>query len=132
MHRRSFIRLSTGALAATSLGSWAGCTRVPDATPALRDPLTLGAFADDETVHAIGQAYLEAQSGRASRPHALVRALLEDHTGTLVGQDDPDALRAFLREKVAADFNHGRTLIADGWVLAVTEARQAALFTLTP
>ena len=26
----------------------------------------------------------------------------------------------------------GRTVVVDGWVLAVTEARQAALFSLTP
>ena len=132
MRRRSFLRLSTGALAATSLGSWAGCTRAPDPSPALADPVSLGTFADDETIRAIGEAWLELQSPRRAHPSTIVHALLEDDGGAQVGHDDPEALQAFLAGKVQADFDAGRTVLADGWVLADTEARQAALFALTP
>ena len=31
---------------------------------------------------------------------------------------------------VRADFEHGRTVVVDGWILSVTEARQCALFSL--
>jgi hypothetical protein len=31
---------------------------------------------------------------------------------------------------VRYDFAHGRTVVVDGWVLSVTEARQCALFSL--
>jgi len=37
-----------------------------------------------------------------------------------------------LDDQVRDDFASGRTVLLDGWVLAVTEARQAALFSLTP
>ena len=37
-----------------------------------------------------------------------------------------------LDDQVRDDFAAGRTVRVDGWVLSVTEARQAALFSLTP
>ena len=35
-------------------------------------------------------------------------------------------------DQIRADFTAGRTVLVDGWVLSVTEARQAALFSLAP
>lgn len=130
MLRRDFLRLSTGALAAT-LGSLSGCTMVPEPSPTLADAATLGTFADDTTIREIGRAYLEEQP-REARPVRLVRALLEDERGDLMDQGDPEALQRFLLEKVRADFDADRTVVVEGWVLARTEARQAALFSLTP
>jgi hypothetical protein len=37
-----------------------------------------------------------------------------------------------LDDQIRDDFSAGRTVVIDGWVLSVTEARQAALFSLTP
>jgi hypothetical protein len=37
-----------------------------------------------------------------------------------------------LDNRVEDDFKNGHTVLVDGWVLSVTEARQAALFSLTP
>ena len=37
-----------------------------------------------------------------------------------------------IERQVQNDFATGRTVIVDGWVLAETEARQCALFSLTP
>jgi hypothetical protein len=37
-----------------------------------------------------------------------------------------------LDDQIRDDFAAGRTVVVDGWVLSVTEARQAALFSLTP
>jgi hypothetical protein len=129
MLRRAFLRLSTGALTAT-FWSLAGCTQVPEPSPALSDPATLGAFADDSTLRDMGRAYLD-RVPREARTSRLVRALLEDGHGGLMDQDDPEALRRFLLDRVRADFDANRTVVADGWVLARTEARQAALFSLT-
>jgi hypothetical protein len=35
-------------------------------------------------------------------------------------------------DQIRDDFTAGRTVVVDGWVLSVTEARQAALFSLAP
>ena len=35
-------------------------------------------------------------------------------------------------DQVRDDFANGRTVLVNGWVLAVTEARQCALFSLAP
>jgi hypothetical protein len=35
-------------------------------------------------------------------------------------------------DSVRDDFAHGRTVLIDGWVLSLTEARQCALFSLLP
>lgn len=130
MLRRDFLRLSTGALAAT-LGPLSSCTRVPEPSHILADPATLGSLADDDTIRDIGRAYV-ARTPREVRTARLVRALLEDEGGNLMEQGDPEALRRFLMEKVRADFESDRIVVADGWVLSRTEARQAALSFLTP
>src|SRR4051812_43019689 len=35
-------------------------------------------------------------------------------------------------DQIRDDFTAGRTVVVDGWLLSVTEARQAALFSLAP
>ena len=40
--------------------------------------------------------------------------------------------RKSIEDQIREDFADGRTVLIDGWVLSVTEARQAALFSLTP
>lgn len=68
---------------------------------------------DDETVRAIGARY------RSSTP-------AEDDPGVLrrrLGAGSPDT-------EIRADFAAGRTVVVDGWVLSITEARQCALFSL--
>ncbi|HXQ78421.1 MAG TPA: hypothetical protein VN797_09435 [Gemmatimonadaceae bacterium] len=35
-------------------------------------------------------------------------------------------------DQIRDDFTEGRTVLVDGWVLSVTEARQAALYSLRP
>jgi len=37
-----------------------------------------------------------------------------------------------VNEQVQLDFARGRTVMLNGWVLSVTEARQCALFSLLP
>ena len=39
---------------------------------------------------------------------------------------------ASIDDQIRDDFESGRITVVDGWLLSVTEARQAALFSLTP
>lgn len=128
MRRREFLRLSGGAFVAT-LGTFAGCTPELAPSPTLAKPATLGTFADDATIREIGRGYLSLVP-RETRSDRLVRALLEDEEGELLDQGDADALTGILRTKIRSDFEADRTVLVDGWVLSVTEARQAALFSM--
>ncbi|HKR08410.1 MAG TPA: hypothetical protein VJS39_04405 [Gemmatimonadaceae bacterium] len=40
-------------------------------------------------------------------------------------------VRTSIGDQINDDFKNGRTVVVDGWILSVTEARQAALFSLT-
>ena len=75
-----------------------------------------------------------------------VRELGAHYRAATPNESTAEALRAALSKGLASrfplpashssrirdDFESGRTVLVDGWVLSVTEARQAALFSLTP
>ena len=75
-----------------------------------------------------------------------VRELGAHYRAATPTESTADSLRAALSKRPASrfplpvsrsnqirdDFENGRTVLVDGWVLSVTEARQAALFSLTP
>jgi len=112
MDRRQFLRV-TAAGAVTSLSVpvvGAGARRADDRTlRALAYPELLGVLGA-ERVRAIGVSYREATPA-------------ERNTDALRAAIDPAAL-------VARDFADERTVLVDGWVLSITEARQCALFSL--
>jgi hypothetical protein len=70
----------------------------------------------------IGRAYV---ADGAPKLKELVAQL-----GAVVGSEEPGAMTQPLAEVVRLDFEQGRTIRVDGWVLAETEARVAALVAL--
>ena len=83
--------------------------------------------ADDRTLRALAYPELLAVLG-AER----VRAIGVGYREATPAECDADALRAAIDPAalVARDFADERTVLVDGWVLSVTEARQCALFSL--
>jgi hypothetical protein len=77
-----------------------------------------------------------------------VRALGTHYRASTPSENSADSIRAAissghrlripslgigtLDDQIRDDFANGRTVVVDGWVLSLTEARQAALFSLTP
>ena len=123
MHRRRFLHLAS----ATALGALAsGCAsgRVYDAV-ALSHPELLNALGS-ERVRAIGERYRattpEERDGESLRA-AIERA--RPFASRFFGAASPP-----LADLVRHDFEQGRTVVVDGWVLARTEARQCALYSL--
>jgi len=104
--RRSALRLLAGSGLALTMppgcGWWSGPG--PEATG----------------IEAVGEAYLTAVP--AERDEAVLRATLGPAVGT-----DPAAALARLAPVIAEDFAAGRTVVLDGWVLSLTEARVAGL-----
>lgn len=81
---------------------------------------------DREAVRRVGDAY------RAAYPEEddveVLRAALPDFDG--LSGAEVQAQLSTLREQVRADFAEGNVVMVDGWLLAATEARAAALVSL--
>src|SRR5947209_10503785 len=121
--RREFLRLAGVTAAATAA---AGCRDEPSTDPrALARPELLASLGAGP-VRAIGARYRAMQAGERGA-EALRRAILASRplSERLFGATNP-SLATLVRE----DFEQGRTVVVDGWILSVTEARQCALFSL--
>ena len=123
MQRRHFLRLAS----VTTLGALAsgcGAGREYDAV-ALSHPELLTALGA-ERVRAIGERY-RATTRDESSAESLRQA---------IERSRPAASRFLvaagpsLADLVREDFEKGRTVVVDGWVLSRTEARQCALYSL--
>ena len=91
------------------------------------DPQTTGgagpspAAAPDAAAEAVGRRYLEETPAESTE--ADLRAALPDELADV----QPGEETARLSAAVHADFDQGRTIELDGWLLSVTECRVAAL-----
>ena len=123
MDRRSFIRLA----GATTLG-------VATASCAARSPSDVRALARPELLVALGDAPVRAIGARYRAMTATERDA--DALRDAIVGSRPVRVRLFggarppIAEMVRDDFEHGRTVLVDGWLLSVTEARQCALYSL--
>jgi hypothetical protein len=117
--RRRFLQLSALGIAAIAADS--GCSL--DAG-SVEHPQLLSMLGDDR-VRQLGMHY-RALTPAESSADALRTAISSARgTGFSIGKRSID-------DDIRDDFAAGRTVLVDGWVLSVTEARQAALFSLTP
>ena len=128
MQRRKFIMLS--AVAGTA-AAFAGirCNRRPPAIyHILEKPEFLSQICDEQTIREIGLAY-RLQKPNEKTPDELADLLLKDISGnSLSSSADGQLIRKTISEKTKLDFEKSDTAVVSGWILAVTEARQCALF----
>ena len=122
MKRREFI----GIAAVTAVGrGWLAAARAEESVPAaLARPRLLGILRDPRIVEQLVLKYRETVPAEAE-----VEGLLRAMFGAPPSQIEP-ALVARVDEMIRRDFAEDRTITVGGWVLAVTEARQCALFSL--
>ena len=126
MKRKEFIQLSAFAAAAISLPLLNSCNAsVNEHT--LSKPVFLSRLFDEVTIKDAGKAYLQ-KIPLENDNDKLVRLLTGN--SSIANAMDEKAIHQFLDEKVKHDFETGNTILVKGWVLAVTEARQCALFSL--
>jgi hypothetical protein len=124
LDRRRFLQLSALGIVAAMADS--ACAPTDARVDASADRPQLLAMLGPERVRQLGSHY------RASTPNEnsaeALRAALSDGRGLRI----PFIKSGSLDDQIRDDFASGHTVVVDGWVLAVTEARQAALFSLTP
>ena len=126
MKRKYFIRLSAFASAAISLPLLHSCN-APGSDQAMVQLDFLSRLFDEQTIKMTGTSYL--QKIPAEENHNKLVQLLADNS-PIAGSSDEKAIHQYLEGRIKKDFDEGKTIIINGWVLSITEARQCALFSL--
>ena len=122
LDRRRFLQVTAAGMAA-SLTSTACAGERGEHSTALAQPALLAMLGHDR-VRGIGAQY-RAMVPRENSIKALQAAISKTHEKVLGIWDQS------IEQQIHDDFAAGRVVIVGGWVLAVTEARQCALYSLS-
>ena len=122
MNRRTFIEFAAGGAAALATPVATNAHQAMQA--ALARPGLIDVLHDTRIVSELGRKYRAAVPAERDAS-ALTQAMLG-----ATSPATPSALRQHINERVQRDFDAGETIMLDGWILSVTEARQCALYSL--
>jgi hypothetical protein len=130
MKRREFIGIAAvGAAGVVVPTSVPGRSSV---AASLAHPRLLAILRDEHRVAELGRHYRALVPNENAEP-VLTRILQDDVRGVhgeLANDPAAHSLQTRIDRQVQADFEHGRTVMLQGWILSKTEARQCALFSL--
>jgi len=130
MKRRNFIVLSALTAATVSVPFLSCTSPNPELDKKLAVPQILSQLLDEPTIRAIGKAFPTVNADEYSIKK-LENLLAKNIAGEPVSANTPAKdIYAILEHKIRDDFESGNTLVLNGWVLSLTEARQCALFSL--
>jgi hypothetical protein len=122
MKRRKFLLLSLFGLFISLVGIWYYKFKSATARD-LRHPLDLTEICDRKTLINIGNTYRTLTDENNKK--YLEELLLKD------AEIYNTEIKKGLKTKVTEDFNTGNTILIDGWLLSITEARQCALLSIS-
>ncbi|MGY4537915.1 tRNA G26 N,N-dimethylase Trm1 [Mucilaginibacter sp. UYNi724] len=125
MERRLFVKLSAFTALALTLPFAESCSRGPKEM-AVAQPFLFSHLVDSKTIKEVGANYLETHS--AERDRKTLSQLLMG--GKDVANFKQNEIQSMLKKQVTADFKAGNVIQVSGWVMALTEARQCALYTI--
>ena len=126
MKRKEFLQRSAFAAAAITLPLLHSC-KSPVSDDEMVDPQFLSRLFDEQTIRKTGAAYLQKMPGE--KDHNKLVGLLAGNS-SIAGSSDENEIHQYLEEKIKRDFDEGKTVMLNGWLLSVTEARQCALYSL--
>lgn len=122
MKRRRFLLLSLFGLFISLVGIW--YYKLKSATGKdLRHPIDLAEICDQNALINIGNTYRRL-TDENNKKH-LEELLLKD------AEIHSSEIKIGLKTKVMEDFTTGNTILIDGWLLSITEARQCALLSIS-
>ena len=129
MKRRIFVKLIGAATASVYLPG-VGCNSKDNGLAhTLSQPNVLQHICDAETIRQIGNTYHKLVPGE--NKETLIN-LLSPKVGHPISEtEDGNLVNSILEKRVRQDFQENKTMVIDGWVLSLTEARQCALFSLS-
>ena len=122
MKRRRFIGLALFAILVAVTIRWILRRRNQKFTANPLEPNSLVKICGKEKILDLGNKYIQI-SGE-NRRDSLINKMLRGFTGTTEDQSD------YLASSVENDFKENRTVVIDGWLLSITEARQCAVMSL--
>lgn len=127
--RRAF--LAAAALAAAGSGGVAyRLLSEDDFDPELEQTVAVARLFDElEPARRVGRAYLTDHPGEADE-RTLVRLLVATSGWDRASEASPTRLGELARSALTRDFERGKTVAVDGWILSRTEARLCALVAL--
>ncbi|MEP6514429.1 MAG: hypothetical protein ABJA79_11200, partial [Parafilimonas sp.] len=127
MKRRNFIVLSALTAATVSIPFLNCNSHDPELDKKLAIPQTLSQILDQNTIKAIGKTYGTSHPDEYSlRP--LEQQLKKNSEGKSVSSNaSAKDIYSFLDKNIQNDFESGNTIVLNGWVLSLTEARQCAI-----
>jgi hypothetical protein len=126
MNRRLFVKLSAATAAVAGFSLLDGC-RLNRVNTAVSSPNFLSHTLDRETLIDIGAHYLTLAPNEKDEDKLVAKLFDGGKVDTL---SDEKLITTFLSEQVTSDFREDKTVIVNGWILSLTEARQCALFYL--
>lgn len=130
MERRDFLLVTAAGSAALSLPAALLSKVAPFAgARTLAHPTALQAIGPAEFVRELGRTY-RTQRPEEDDPEVLAEAIRDSGDRRATGLETHAVLSAGPDRRIQADFEEGRTVQLDGWILSVTEARQAALHSI--
>lgn len=126
MKRNEFLKLSAFATAAVSFPFLQSCKSNID-EQGLSHPAFLSRLFDENTIKETGKAYLQ-KVPKENDQYQLIQLLAKQDA--IANTTNEKIIHDYLDKSVQQDFETGNTITIKGWVLAITEARQCALFSL--
>ena len=130
MKRKKFLLISAVAVTAAALPVVKYSCRDIETGDRLEYPLILNQFCDRQEILAIGNHYRRLVPDEDNKDR-LTAFLLNDDAGNPISATPSSAIGHWLKQKISRDFNERNTIIVNGWVISVTEARQCALFSMS-
>ena len=130
MKRRNFILLTTAGIVGATIPLIHRWDELSGWGSPFAQPQLLSLITTRKNIKLLGRTYVERFQGEAN--YNVLFNLLSDQqlNSKPVHESDTQVIRTRLNSKIMADFKNERTLVLDGWVLSVTEARQCALYHL--
>lgn len=128
MKRKTFILSACIAVATIPLINYTWLN-ILEADP-LSHPDELSRFCDEKVIREIGISYRRKFPEEKAKEE-LIKLLLSNNSGKEIKSTDKSMVVQLLNNKIHAEFSEYKTIIINGWVISLTEARQCALFSLT-
>lgn len=123
MKRRDFLVGLSSVAVLSAAGTYFYTNRDIDYDPEIAEPFFLSHIWDDETIQKIGRKYL-SESSIDKDEQELAKQILKKN-----GTQAPENIQR-INEQIADDFANDETVLIDGWILSLTEARQCGLYSL--
>jgi hypothetical protein len=128
MKRRNFIAISATALAGISIPFGCSSENYESLIPVMPKLLPLGKFCTEKELKGIGSTYIQLIP-EENELSTIGKYIFKNDAGQLV-DPTPSAIEKLINEKIKDDFQANHTLVIDGWIISLTEARVCGVLAL--